>query len=89
MPSGVSKCAIGGGVGTESSQPPSAAYELRDVVEPALAKALVLAAEAEQWGVVAQIARELQARRESRAGKFDETSPTTCGRRSSGVHTRL
>jgi len=32
-------------------------------VEEALARALVLAAETGQWGVVAQLARELEARR--------------------------
>jgi hypothetical protein len=35
----------------------------RDVVEPALARALVLAAEAQRWELVAQIAAELAARR--------------------------
>ena len=44
---------------TESSE----AYALSDVVETALAKALVLAAEAKRWDVVAQIAAELEARR--------------------------
>jgi hypothetical protein len=39
------KCAIVGGVVTESSE----AYELSNVVETALAKALVLAAEAKRW----------------------------------------
>jgi hypothetical protein len=37
-----SRCADGGGVGTESSQARQAEYELRDVVEPALARALLL-----------------------------------------------
>ena len=36
---------------------------LSNVVETALAKALVLAAEAKQWEVVMQIADELEARR--------------------------
>ena len=63
-----SKCAIAGGVGTESSQGFQDAYELRDVVEPALARALVLAAEAQRWDVVMQIATELQARRQARGG---------------------
>jgi hypothetical protein len=54
-----SKCAIVRGVVTESS----AAYELSNVVETALAKALVLAAEAKRWDVVMQIAEELGARR--------------------------
>jgi hypothetical protein len=54
-----SKCAIVRGVVTESSE----AYELSNVVETALAKALVLAAEAKRWDVVMQIAEELGARR--------------------------
>ena len=54
-----SKCAIVRGVVTESSE----AYELSNVVETALAKALVLAAEAKRWDVVLQIAGELQGRR--------------------------
>jgi hypothetical protein len=41
------KCAIARGVLTESSE----AYELSNVVETALAKALVLAAEAKRWDV--------------------------------------
>lgn len=47
------------GVVTESSE----AYELSDVVETALARALVLAAEAKRWDVVAQITAELEGRR--------------------------
>ena len=54
-----SKCPIVRGVVTESSE----AYELSNVVETALAKALVLAAEAKRWDVVLQIAGELQGRR--------------------------
>jgi hypothetical protein len=50
-----SKCAIVRGVVTESSE----AYELSNVLETALAKALVLAAEAKRWDVVMQIAEEL------------------------------
>jgi len=53
------RCAIVRGVVTESSE----AYELSNVVETALAKALVLAAEAKRWDVVMQIAEELGARR--------------------------
>jgi hypothetical protein len=49
------KCAIVGGVVTKSSE----AYELSNVVETALARALVLAAEAKRWDVVTQIAEEL------------------------------
>jgi hypothetical protein len=52
------KCAIVRGVVTESSE----AYELSNVVETALAKALVLAAQAQRWDVVAQIAEELRRR---------------------------
>ena len=52
------KCAIVRGVVTESSE----AYELSNVVETALAKALVLAAEAKRWDVVVQIADELRRR---------------------------
>jgi hypothetical protein len=59
VPSRASKCADGGAVGTESSPPAQLEYELRDVVEPALAKALVLAAKAQRWELVAQIATEL------------------------------
>jgi hypothetical protein len=45
---------------TESSE----AYELSNVVETALAKALVLAAEAKRWDVVSKIADELGPRGE-------------------------
>jgi len=58
-----SKCAIDRGEVAESS----GAYELTNVVETALAKALVLAAEARRWDVVVQIAEELQARRDCKA----------------------
>jgi hypothetical protein len=51
--------AIVRGVVTESSE----AYELSNVVETALARALVLAAEAKRWDVVAQITAELEGRR--------------------------
>jgi hypothetical protein len=68
-----SKWAIAGGVGTESSQASQGEYELRDVVEPALAKALMLAAEGGHWRIVEQVAVELRARRESRAeGRGEE-----------------
>jgi len=63
-----SKCAIVRCVVTESS----GTYELSNVVETALAKALVLAAEAKRWDVVAQIAREL----ERRATAFGATQST-------------
>ncbi len=62
------KCAIVRGVVTESSE----AYELSDVVETALARALVLAAEAKRWDVVLQIAEELHSRRQGSARtRFD------------------
>jgi hypothetical protein len=54
------------GVVTESSE----AYELSNVVETALARALVLAAEAKRWDVVAQIADELRRRRERLANEL-------------------
>ena len=57
-----SKCAIVRGVVTESSE----AYELSSVVETALAKALLLAAEAGRWDVVGRIAAELEGRRTGR-----------------------
>lgn len=44
---------------TESAQ----AYELSNVVETALAKALVLAADTKRWDVVMRIAEELALRR--------------------------
>jgi len=43
---------------TESSE----AYELSNVVETALAKALLLAAERERWDIVGKIAAKLEAR---------------------------
>lgn len=39
-----------------------------DVVEAALANAIVKATAAGEWGIVAQLARELEARRTSRGG---------------------
>jgi hypothetical protein len=54
-----SKCALDRREVTESSEP----YELSNVVETALARALVLAAEAKGWDVVMQIAEELEGRR--------------------------
>jgi len=63
------KCAIVRGGETESSE----AYDLTGVVETALARALVLAAEAQRWNVVAQIADELQRRGTAHAAhrRFD------------------
>jgi hypothetical protein len=73
-----SKCAIVRGVVTESSD----AYELSNVVETVLARALVLAAEAKRWDVVMQIADELR-----RLGSAQPTSfaPSERLRRSSKV----
>src|SRR5882672_9793301 len=48
------------GVGAIGDALGEAAYKTRDVVEPALARALVLAAEAARWELVAQIAKERQ-----------------------------
>jgi hypothetical protein len=57
------KCSDDGQPGTESSRASRDEFELQDVVEPALARALVLAAEAQRWDVVVSLAVELQARR--------------------------
>ena len=57
------KCAIVRGVVTESSE----VYELSNVVETALAKAVVLAAKAKRWDVVMQIADELRRRGSAQA----------------------
>ena len=61
-----SKCAIVRGVVTESSE----RYELLNVVETALAKALVLAAEARRWDVVMQIADEVRRRGSAQPTSF-------------------
>jgi hypothetical protein len=59
----------------------SEVYELSNVVETALAKALVLAAEAKRWDVVTQIANELEGRRlgiqpaQRRANPPDRSGP--------------
>lgn len=58
VPDRAPKCAIDRRKVTESSE----AYELSNVVETALAKALVLAAEAKRWDVVVRIAGELKSR---------------------------
>ena len=60
------KCAIVRGFVTESSE----AYELSNVVETALARALVLAAEAQRWDVVMQIADELRRRGSAQPTSF-------------------
>jgi len=67
VPDRASKCAIDRGEVTESSE----AYELSNVVETALARALVLAAEAKRWDVVVHIADELLSRRKASAGMID------------------
>jgi hypothetical protein len=53
---------------------PKPELDLNGVVEPALAKALLLAAEAQRWEIVEQIARELKERRETLNGKRAELS---------------
>jgi hypothetical protein len=66
------KCAIARGVVTESSE----AYELSNVVETALARALVLAAEAKRWDIVMRIADELERRGRSwPAARHEEPLP--------------
>lgn len=64
VPDRASKCPIDRPDVTESSE----RYELSNVVEAALAKALVLAAEAKRWEVVSKLADELQRRRTTPAG---------------------
>ena len=61
-----SKCAIVRGVVTQSSE----GYELSNVVETALARALVLAAEARRWDVVMQIADQLRRRGSAQVTSF-------------------
>jgi len=69
-------CPDGGRGETESSRRLSGEHQLRDVVEPALARALVVAAEQQRWDVVVQIAAELQSRREGRErGQSVSTRP--------------
>jgi hypothetical protein len=48
--------------------------ELRDVVETALAEALMLAARAGRWEIVEQIAAELRDRRHARIAATARTS---------------
>lgn len=55
------------------------AFELRNVVETALARALVLAAEGQRWELVAQIATELSERRKAREAGHAETGRTITG----------
>jgi len=58
----------GGGAPDDSIEPACAPLvSLTGVVETALAEALVLAAQAQQWDMVADLARELDARRRERA----------------------
>jgi len=61
-----SECAIARDVVTESSE----GYELSNVVETALARALVLAAEARRWDVVMQIADQLRRRGSAQVTSF-------------------
>jgi hypothetical protein len=78
VPDRAPKCAIVRRDVTQSSE----GYELSDVVETALARALVLAAEAKRWDVAQQIVEELQ-----RRGSAQPTSvaPSVRLRRSSKV----
>lgn len=76
-----SKCAIARGVVTQSSE----AYELSNVVETALARALVLAAEAGRWDVVMQIAEELARRRPRQTGEQGTTGQAIRHGRRSGA----
>lgn len=78
VPDRAAKCAIDRGDVTESSE----AYELSDVVETALAKALVLAAEAKRWDVMSQIADELTRRGSAQPTSF---APSVRLKRSSKV----
>ena len=71
----LTKCAIVRGVVTESSE----AYELSNVVETALAKALLLAAKWERWDIVARIADELESRRCERLAA--QNAVGACGNR--------
>lgn len=48
---------------------------LGGVVEPALAEALILAAQAKQWDMVAELAGELAARRRGALAKEPPTRP--------------
>ena len=64
-----SKCAIVRGDVTESSE----AYELSNVVESALARALLLAAETGRWELVGRIAAELEGRRTGRVSSAGRT----------------
>ena len=50
---------------------PDAAPDASDPVEVALAEALKGATAAGQWSTVAQLARELEARRQAKAGTVD------------------
>jgi hypothetical protein len=60
---------------TESSE----GYELSNVVEAALAKALLLAAERERWDIVARIADELESRQGERLA--GQNTVRACGNR--------
>jgi len=57
------------GRGLDDAADRDARFELGDVVEPALARALVLAAEAGRWGLVERIAAELGVRARQRAAE--------------------
>jgi hypothetical protein len=63
------------GEGGERTSDDDKRFELGDVMEPALARALVLAAEAGRWDVVERIAAELRVRRERRDGCVEARQP--------------
>ena len=66
---GGAKCPIVRAAGRFETKPDGQQErDLRGVVETALGRALLLAAQAEQWALVQQIAAELTARRVARAG---------------------
>jgi hypothetical protein len=77
VPDRAPKCAIDRREVTESSE----AYELSNVVETALAKALVLAAEAKRWDVVMQLVNELSRRRCRAAGAVIDAQRGVTSRR--------
>ena len=92
VPDRAPMCADGHGLGRFGTiqAPPAAAatgapaadLDLCGVVEPALARALLLAAEAQRWDIVVQIAGELQARRARR-----EEARAVAGEASNGLGT--
>lgn len=58
-------------IGVPSATPPAPSLGAADAVETALAAALAKATAAGEWTIVAQLARELEARRSARANVVD------------------